>query len=49
MAVTGTKGISRNNFFKMEALAQAAAFSTADREEGVRAFLEKRRPSFHGQ
>jgi len=40
---------SLSTFFKVEALAQAAAFSTGDREEGVAAFLEKRRPEFRGK
>lgn len=40
---------SSHSFFKVEALAQALAFSTLDREEGVAAFMEKRSPNFTGR
>lgn len=37
------------SFFEMESTMQAVAFSSEDFDEGRRAFLEKRKPIFHGK
>jgi 2-(1,2-epoxy-1,2-dihydrophenyl)acetyl-CoA isomerase len=36
-------------FLEMESTMQAVAFSSEDFDEGRRAFLEKRKPTFHGK
>jgi (methylthio)acryloyl-CoA hydratase len=41
--------MSRNDGFWSEALTTAASQSTADADEGLRAFLEKRPPDFRGE
>jgi len=38
-----------NNACALEASLFAAGFSTADREEGIAAFLEKRKANFTGK
>lgn len=40
---------SLESFFEMESTMQAVAFSSEDFDEGRRAFLEKRKPIFHGK
>lgn len=40
---------SLETFLEMESTMQAVAFSTEDFDEGTRAFLEKRKPVFHGK
>jgi (methylthio)acryloyl-CoA hydratase len=41
--------MSRNDGFWAEALTKAVSQSTADADEGLRAFLEKRPPDFRGE
>jgi enoyl-CoA hydratase/carnithine racemase len=41
--------MSRNDGFWAEALTTAVSQSTADADEGLRAFLEKRPPDFRGE
>lgn len=41
--------VSLDQAAKNEATAQSAVFETRDHEEGVRAFMEKRRPEFEGR
>lgn len=41
--------MSRSDGFWAEALTTAVSQSTADADEGLRAFLEKRPPDFHGE
>jgi len=40
---------SLESFFEIESTMQAVAFSSEDFDEGRRAFLEKRKPVFHGR
>lgn len=40
---------SLESFFEIESAMQAVAFSSEDFDEGRRAFLEKRKPVFHGR
>ena len=40
---------SLESFLEMESTMQAVAFSSQDFDEGRRAFLEKRKPVFHGK
>jgi 2-(1,2-epoxy-1,2-dihydrophenyl)acetyl-CoA isomerase len=48
-AIALAEGASLDEVLEFEERAQLACFATEDRREGIRAFLEKRRPVFKGK